>query len=363
MDVIAIKCLKHIVFLCKNRTIQASFTKNDFILVIFFISLIVVSFYSSNLYTAFSDYSFLVPIILVFLYLSMMCLTIFEKMPESEYRLFKYLKFNEIDFLLLSSLKTLITNISMSIVIANFLNYWKIHFLLSFILVFVFGNIFTFYLYKLIISKSVKNNSKVKRSRKFSVSNLLFKNKYMTFFYETFFGYTKGKYEYIDMLIIAIFILFTLFLGICYKIPFLITVYLITLFASLLSIDVYMVHFKNRVLSIILGLKKTEIYKMSLATIITLTAFFNLICIILYCVFIVPNIIYLLLCIISLLYFIPIQYALIKVADKKLSAHMSVISAFLTDIMVSFLPVINLIYAGIILAVNRNRDVKEIDKC
>lgn len=40
---------------------------------------------------------------------------------------------------------------------------------------------------------------------------------------------------------------------------------------------------------------------------------------------------------------------------------MSVMSDFLNDIMISFLPVSNLIYAGIILAINRNRKVKEID--
>lgn len=357
---IAIKSLKHIVFLYKNKAMQSRFTKNDLLLIIILILLIVVSFYSSNLYTAFSDYTFLIPIIMAFLYISMMCLTIFEKMPESEYRLFKYLKFTEIDFWVLAYLKTFVTNISMSIVVSNFLIHWRIHFLLSFLLVFIFGNIFTFYLYKLIVSKTVKNNSTVGHIKKSAISNYFFKNKYIAFFYETFFGYTKGKYEYIDMLIIVILILLSLSLGVSYKIPFIISAYVITFFASLLSIDVYMVHFKNRVLSIILGIKKTEIYKMSLATVITLSAFFNLICTILYCVFIIPDITYILISIISIIYFTPIQYALIKIADKKLNTHISVMSAFLTDIMISFLPIINLIYAGAVLAIKRNKEVKEL---
>lgn len=357
---IAIKSIKHIAFLFKNKAVQTRLNKNDFILIAVLIALIASSFYAENLYSALSNYAFIIPIILSFLYLSMMCLTMLDKMPAGEYKLFKYLKFTEIDFLLLSYLKTIITNISMSIVIANFLIYWRINFGLCFLLTFILGNIVVFYLYKLIITKSEKNNGVAVGRKGFTISNCFIKNKYTAFFCETFFGYKKGRYEYVDMVIIFISIIAVMVIGVYYQLAFIITIYLLTFFSALLSIDVYMVHFKNRALYVILGISKSEIYKMSLAVVTSLSVFFNLICLILYFALVGFEITYVLICVICLLYFIPIQYALIKTANKKLSVNSSAMSAFLTDIMASFVPLFNLIYAGFILVTNRSKKIERV---
>lgn len=357
---IAIKSIKHIAFLFKNKAVQTRLNKNDFILIAVLIALVASSFYAENLYSALMGYEFIIPIILVFLYIFMMCLTMLDKMPAGEYRLFKYLKFTEIDFLILSYLKTIIANISISVVIANFLIYWRINFWACFLIAFIFGDIAVFYLYKLIITKSEKNNGAAVGRKGFTFSNHFIKNKYTAFFYETFFGYKKGRYEYMDMMTIFVSIIAVMTIGVYFKLAFIITAYLLTLFSALLSIDVYMVHFKNRALYVILGISKSEIYKMSLAVVISLSVFFNLICMILYFALVGFEVTYVLICAACLLYFIPIQYALIKTANKKLSVNNSATSAFLTDIMASFLPVLNLIYAGFILAANRSKRAERL---
>lgn len=345
---IVIKFIKHFSFCLKYKASTSTVTVYDFILLSILLIFALVSFNCKNIYSILAEYSFILPIVALSVYLFVMLMSFFQKLPKNEYMLFKFLCFSKTDLLFISYIKTFFTNILMSIVFANFSAYWNINFFPALISTFILGNIIVFLIYNFIITNFKKNTKSTQKLH--SINNLFFKNKYTSFFYKTFFGYSKSSYEYFDMLSCIALVMVVFSLHIFLGLNFIISAYLSVCFLTPIVIDIYAIEHKNQRLSHILNISAKQSFKMSFFIISLLTYITTFLFFIISSFISGFNLIHLISVIFFSLYFMPIQYSLLIIAQKKLSIGIPIMSAFIINILVSIIPFVNNIYAiGIIL--------------
>lgn len=350
-EMIIIKCINHILFCVKNKTISSSLSVYDFIMTFILFVFMISSFFANNIYEALTEYSCYIIVCVILLYLISMLLSVFQKIPKDRYLLYKYLNFSNIDFIILIYCKTFITNIMMSVSVANFLVHWQINFWLSFAFTLIVGGILVFCVYML-MSENQKTSSRYANRRKCFLSNLFFKNKYTAYFYKAFFGYPKGCYEYIDIFISLIFLMCAFYFGLKFNIYLPIIIYSLNLIASAAVIDVYSLEYKSKNLSLVLNIKNKQIFKMTLVSISVIAFMATILYLLIFSLIYGFCLIDVATTVAIFLYFIPIQYSLILTANKKLNANLSIMSAFIPDIFIALIPVINIIRSVYIIIKN-----------
>lgn len=348
---IIIKCINHILFCIKNKTFSSTFSPYDFVMLFLFLFFTALSFTAKNIYEMLPEYTCYILVCVILLYFVAMILSVFQKMPKERYYLYDYFDFSEIDFILLTYINTFIANITMSVSVANFLVYWHINFWLSFAITFVFGGLLVFYVYKLIITHK-KYNFRYTNSKKHLFSGVFFKNRYTAYFYKTFFGYPKGCYEYVDIFICFIFLMCTFYFGLKYCIYLPIAIYFLNLVVSATVIDVYSLEYKSKNLSLVLNIKNKQIFKMTLVAVSVIAFMATILYLLIFGILFGLCIIDVVTTVAVFLYFIPIQYSLILIANKKLLAKLSMMSAFIPDIFIALIPAINIIRSVYIIIKN-----------
>lgn len=338
-EVIKIKIFKHINFCLSHKIKGQKITIYDFFYIIIIFGLMVASFSMDSMLYSLKSYAVIVPLVCAVLYLLLMVTTMVNKTTAQEKQLLQYLKFTRVDVLLLTLIRTIWINIGLSVTISNVLKHWGANFYLSFLLVLLLGTTASYFIWDLITSNlSVKSKS----NKKSKIGNILLTNRYTAYFYRIFFGYSKGSYEYIDIAVNFAIIILGIIFAVYVKMFFYIVQYLITAVLIAVAIDIYSIKFKSKQLDKITGVNNKLSKKYLIIIMTAISAFVNLLLNIVFaCKYglSVENIIF---SIGVFIYFIPVYYGGFIIADKKLSRGANIATAFMPDVLLGVVPVVNI---------------------